>query len=88
MKIKDGFLLKEIAGQWLLVQNNNTDPEKLRVITLSSSAAMLWKELEKGVNTVDDLACAILREYEIDYKRALKDSEDFVVQMREHNMLD
>ena len=88
MKVKEGFSLKEIADQWVLVPTSDTDPETMKIITLSSSAALLWKELEKGVDSYDDLANVILNEYEIDYKTALRDSEDFIAQLRDQNMME
>ena len=88
MKIKEGLLLKEIAGKWVLVPTDDAAPDMDSIITLSSSAAMLWRELEKGVDSLEHLANALLREYEIDYRTALRDSEDFTTQLKNNGMLE
>jgi len=88
MKVKDLYLLKEVAEQWVLMPSESSAQNNDRMITLSSSAAMLWKELEKGVDSIEDLANALLSEYEIDYKTALKDASDFVDQLRINDMID
>ena len=88
MKVKKGFLLKEMAGQWVLVQSEDATPDMNSIITLSASAAMLWRELEKGVDGLEHLANVLLSEYEIDYRTALRDSEDFTTQLKNNGMLE
>ena len=88
MKVKEGLLLKELAGQWVLVPSEDAAPDMNSIITLSSSAAMLWRELEKGVDTLEHLANVLLSEYEIDFRTALSDSEEFTAQLKENGMLE
>ena len=88
LKAKDEFLLKEIAGQWILMPTTDTNQGSVKIMTLTSSAALLWSELAKGVDSIDELANALLREYDIEYKMAVKDSMSFVAQLREYGMLD
>ena len=88
MKVKEGFILREIGGQWVLVPDTDADEDKNCIITLTSSAALLWSELEKGVESIDHLANALLGEYDIDYKTALRDARDFVTQLEENDMLE
>ena len=88
VKVKEGLLLKEIAGQWVLVPSGDAVQEMDSIITLSSSAAMLWKELEKGVDSLEHLANTLLDEYEIDYRTALRDCEEFATQLKDNGMLE
>ena len=88
MKVKAGFTLNEIEGQWVLIPNEDTDEERNCVVTLSASAALLWTALEKGVDTLDHLANALLNEYEIEYNVAFRDAEEFIDQLKVNDMLE
>ena len=88
MKVKKGFLLKEISEQWILVPTDEFDPDTVKIITLSSTAALLWRELEKGVSDIEDLAKALLSEYDIDYRMAYKDSKEFIEELKALDMLE
>ena len=88
MKLSEGFMLREMAGQWVVVPIGNAVVDMNCIITLSPSAALLWKELEIGVDDVATLAGAIMKEYDIDYETALNDSEEFIAQLKEIGMLE
>ena len=87
MKIKDGFMLREMAEQWVVVPIGNTVVDVNCIITLTPSAAILWKELEKGIESVSQLAEILTSEYEIDYETALTDCEEFINTLNEKDML-
>ena len=88
MKIKEGFMLREMAGQWVVVPLGNNVVDINGIITLSASAAVLWRELENGVGDTDGLAAALMKEYEIDRETALRDCEEFIGQLKEKDMLE
>ena len=77
MKIKDGFLLREIAGSWVVVPLGQRVVEYNGLMVLSESGAMLWKKMETGAE-MDDLVQAILSEYDIDEATARADVEEMV----------
>jgi hypothetical protein len=77
MKIKSGFMLREIAGSWIVVPIGQRVVEFNGLMTLSETGAALWKRLEAGA-TVDELAATILEEYEIDEETARNDVQEFV----------
>jgi hypothetical protein len=77
MKIKPGFMLREIAGQWVVVPIGGTVVDFNNIITLSESGAFLWRMLEKGANE-EELVNAILTEYEVDDSTARRDVKTFV----------
>lgn len=77
MKIKDGFMLREIAGTWVVVPIGKSVVEFNGLMTLSESGALLWKRLECGAE-LDELVEAILHEYEIDEATARSDVDDFI----------
>lgn len=77
MKIKDGFMLRQIAGSWVVVPLEQRVVEFNGLMTLNESGAMLWKLLETGAE-IDDLVKAITNEYAIDENTAKKDIKELL----------
>jgi hypothetical protein len=86
MKLKEGFVLKEIAGECVVV-SANADLDLDGVISLNSTAQTLWLALEKGVESIDELVDALLAEYEVEEARAREAAEHFVARLKELDFL-
>lgn len=80
MKIKDGFMLREIAGTWVVVPIGQRVVEFNGLMTLSESGALLWQKLESGAE-VDELVKVIIGEYEVDEATANADVNEFVCEI-------
>ena len=52
MKLKDGFLLKTVAGSKIVVPIGEQSAMFNGVITLSGSAAFLWEKLQKSLKRI------------------------------------
>lgn len=87
MKIKSGFMLREIAGQSVVVPLGARVIEFNGIMTLSESGALLWRELEKN-STVDEMVEILLSEYDIDRETAQNDVEQFVKSMVETSIIE
>lgn len=82
MKIKEGFVLRSIAGSNIVVPVGAASLDFNGMITLNDSGAFLWRELEKG-SDVDGLTAALLGEYDVDEATARKCSADFIEKLKE-----
>lgn len=87
MKIKNGFMVREIAGQWIVVPIGSRVVEFNGIMTLSESGAILWKLLANGAE-MDDLVSAILAEYDIDEKTARADVESFIEVLTQKKLME
>lgn len=87
MKIKNGFILRSIAGSNIVVPVGAASVDFNGMITLNDSGAFLWRELEKG-SDIDGLTAALLREYEVDEPTARKCSEEFIEKLKEADCLE
>ena len=87
MKIKDGFVLSEIAGTHVAVAVGKRVKEFNGLIKLNEPCAYLWKFLEKGA-TEEELVAALIKEYEVNEERAKQDVKAFVDKLKEKNLLD
>ena len=87
MKIKEGFVLRSIAGSNIVVPVGKASVDFNGMITLNDSGAFLWKDLEKG-SDVDGLTAALLAEYDVDEKTARICSADFIDKLNEAGCLE
>lgn len=74
MKIRKGFVLREICGENIVVAEGLENIDFNKLITLNESAAYLWKELSDKEFTAEDMAALLISRYGIDSDLALKDS--------------
>ena len=83
MKIKKGFLLREMPGGTSVVVGVGENSDKLKgYLTLNESGAFIWKILEKGA-TVDGVVQEILKEYEVDESVVKADVAAVVAKLKE-----
>lgn len=87
MKVKSGFMLREIAGQWVIVPLGSRTVEFNAIMTLSESGAVLWHLLEKGAGE-DEMVEALLEEYDVDEDTARKDIRLFIESIRAKGLSD
>lgn len=86
MKLKNGFILREIAGETVVVPSGGELDINL-MITLNETATYLWKRLEVD-SSVEALVKALLEEYDVDSATAHKAVADFVGELNAHGFLE
>lgn len=87
MKIKEGFILRSVAGQNVVVPVGSNTLNFNAAITLNETAAFLWKQLEND-KTEQELLTALTNEYEIDSASAKGDITVFLNVLREHGIIE
>ena len=85
MKLKEGLLLREIAGQQVVVPTGG-DLDMNMMICLNETGAFLWKLMEEEVSEVV-LTTALLTEYDIDEATAQRAVTNFVAKLKENGFL-
>ena len=85
MKLKDGFILREVAGQTVVVPSGDELDLNL-MITLNGTGKFLWEKLEQGTD-MDGLISAMLAEYDVDETTARKGIEAFVAKLEANGFL-
>ena len=85
MKLKDGFILREVVGQTVVLPVGG-DLDLNMMITLNETGAFLWKQLENE-NDEAGLVAALLAEYDVDEATAKTAVEGFVAKLNENGFL-
>ena len=78
MKIKDGFVLREMCGEYIVAAEGLQNINFNKLISLNSTAAFLWKGLEGKEFTTEQMTQLLVDEYEIDMELALTDSANLI----------
>lgn len=85
MKIKDGFLLRQVAGQTVVLPTGG-ELDLNMMITLNDTGAFLWERLQSETDEAA-LAAALLEEYDVDAETAQKSVADFVKKLDDNGFL-
>ncbi len=87
MKIKDNYIVRNVAGENLVVPVGGKNINFNAVMTLNESAMLLWKTLAAGAEK-RDLIKALTDEYGIDEARAAADIDKFLNKLKENDILE
>ncbi|NLY37070.1 MAG: PqqD family protein [Tissierellia bacterium] len=86
MRIQEDFILKEVAGSYVVVPVGEKLVDFSAMITLNETGAFLWEKL-KEEKSVDQLVDDLLKEYHVDPSVAKSDVEEFVQLLRNEKLL-
>ena len=86
MRIKENFILREVAGTYLVVAVGDAVKEYNAMINLNETGAFLWKELSNGA-TEDELVSAMTKNYEVSEQIARRDVLGFLQKLKEARLL-
>lgn len=86
MKIKEGYILKEVAGNFIVVAIGEAALDFNGVITLNETGAFLWDKMSDDI-TEQSLVDIMMNEYEIDENTAKADVLVFTQKLKEAELL-
>lgn len=86
MKIEKDFVLREIAGEYIIVPTGNTALAFNGLITVNEVGLFLWKILEQGT-TKEELLAKLMEEYDVDEETADKDITEFLEELKNGGIL-
>ena len=89
MKIKKGFVLREVCGEQVIMGEGIGALDFGRLLCLNETAAWLWKQAElQGNFTVDSLAQALCGEYDVSADQAKIDVAAIVAEWQKVDVLE
>ena len=77
MQIKKEFVLREIAGEYIIIPTGSTALEFNGLITVNEVGVLLWNLLQKDV-TLEDLVEGVIAEYDVEEAVAKEDILEFL----------
>lgn len=76
MRIKEGFVLRTMLGEHVVVGEGLAQVNFNRLLSLNSTAAYLWESVVGKDFTPEDLAKLIVDKYDVSEEQALEDSRN------------
>ncbi len=87
MKLKDGFALRKVCGETVVTPTGLDNMNFNKLLTLNSSAALLWEEFYGKEFSLEDLADKLVEVYGIDRDLALGDCQKLVASWQEAGVI-
>ena len=89
LKLKDGLILREVAGQYVIVPTGKRVQEVTSIVYISSSAAYLWDYMKDHEFEKEDLVQRIMEHYTgVTEEKAAEDVEKFLKILSDNNIMD
>jgi len=87
MKAKQGFRLREVCGEKIVVAEGRENIDFSKIISMNESSAWLWEQIQGKEFTADDLARLLCNQYEVEKETALADSKKLIEQWKEASII-
>lgn len=89
MKLKDGLILREVAGQYVIVPTGKRVQEVTNIVYISASAAYLWDYMKDHEFEKENLVKRIMEHYVgVTEEKASEDIDKFLNTLSANNILD
>ena len=88
MKQKQGFVLRTICGENMIVAEGKENMDFSNIISMNESSAIIWKELSNKDFTVEDMANILISEYEVSFETALSDCKLLAQQWKDAGIIE
>lgn len=87
MKIKEGFMLREVAGSYVVVAVGKRSEQFNGMVNLNETGAFLWKLVEQGASR-DELLNSLLEAYEVEREKAEQDVDKFISVLQQNDFVE
>lgn len=87
MKLKKEFILREVAGETLVVPVGSMALKFNGIISLDPVGTLIWKALEQEKNREEILA-EILENFEVEKQVAEADMDEFLKQLEDNDFME
>ena len=88
MRIKEGFELRDVCGESVIVATGRKNIDFSKVISLNESATIVWRELVGKDFTTENLVRVLTDNYEVEEARAKADAETLIAQWQDMGLVE
>ncbi len=86
LKVEKQFILREMAGEYIIIPVGKTALEFNGMITVNDSSVMMWKLLQEGTDE-EGLLNAMLDTYEVSEEQAKADIKEFLDELMKYDII-
>ena len=88
MKLRKGFALREIIGEYVVVPEGIEVIDFNKLISLNGSAKYLWESLQDKNFTLDEVADLLTDKYEVAAETAQADAAKLIAKWQEIGLIE
>ena len=88
MKLKDDLILREVAGQYVIVPVGKRVQEIPTLVYVTETAAYLWEYMTTHDFEMEDLVELILKKYDVERETVQNDMKNFIKKLSDYYLLD
>lgn len=89
MKIKEGYVLREVAGSNIVIPVGNAQMSFSGIMTLNDVGTFIWNLLDReGGAEKQEILEAVLNEYDADEETVSKDIDRFIIKLQAQKLLE
>ena len=88
MKLKEGYKIREIAGEHVIIKQGRFGADLTRVIALNATSVLLWEQLQGREFEVEDVAKVLTDNYEVGEDVASTDAAIWVSKLQECELVE
>lgn len=86
MRVKEGFVLREVAGQAVAIATGEASEGFHGMVKLNATGRIIWEALQRG-QSEEQIAAQLAEQYAVAAEKAQADVQAFVRQMDEAGFL-
>lgn len=86
MKVKDGFVLRNVCGAFVVIAVGEQTLDFKAMIELNETGAFLWEQLQQET-TEAELLKSLMQEYDVDEQTAVADIIAFLQSLKAADLL-
>jgi hypothetical protein len=87
MKIKDGFIMKDVAGSKVVLPLGERQFDVNGIITFNDVGAEVFNMLD-GTNSIEEIATKIAKDYDVSYEIVEADVNELIEKMRANGLIE
>lgn len=86
MKIKGEYVLREIAGDYILIPIGETALEMNGMITMNEVGVTIWKAIERGADE-EEILQELVNTFEVEEAEARNDMQEYITKLKENGLV-
>lgn len=88
MKFKEGYKVRSIAGENVIIKQGRFGADMTRVISLNQTSMLLWEQLQGREFEADDVVKILTDNYDVEAKVAAADAAKWIEKLNECGLVE
>lgn len=88
MKFREGYKVREIAGEHVVIMQGRLGADMTRVIALNETSLLLWNTLQQREFEAEDVVAVLTENYDVEQSVAAKDAAAWIEKLKECNLVE